>query len=46
MIGSEKGYCYPFEISVNPKDKKKVRDKILMSVYSAILNHWLKEEKY
>jgi len=23
VIGNEKGYVYPYEISVNPKDKKK-----------------------
>ena len=24
VIGSDKGYVYPFEITINPKDKKKV----------------------
>ena len=24
IVGSEKGYIYPFEVTINPKDRKKV----------------------
>ena len=28
VVGSEKGYVYPFEISISAKDKKKVNIKL------------------
>ena len=45
IIGSEKGYVYPYEITANPKDKKKVSFMLLFIDCSAYLIQWMKEER-
>ncbi len=45
IIGSEKGYVYPYEITANPKDKKKVSFMLSFIYFSAYLIQWMKEER-
>ena len=45
IIGSEKGYVYPYEITANPKDKKKVSFTLLIIYCSVYLIQWMKEER-